>query len=132
VTGRWIGRGLSLTGRVRSVFSVSTCFSFLIGRAVRPVTVDRTRLVDQGAYWTPTGRWHCGVRSLFRCALLRLDQRVRSSFACPVVACSASGQWFVKVAVVRSARPVSLTSASDQRDFGCFKCVTAIFEGVRL
>jgi hypothetical protein len=37
------------------------------------------------AYGTPTGRWHCGVwsvlqrvRSLFRCALLRLDQRVRS------------------------------------------------------
>jgi hypothetical protein len=79
------GRGLWLTGRVRSAFSVCACFSLMIGRAVRPVTVDRTRPVIQGAYWTLTGRWLCGVqlvlqrvRSLFSCALLRLDQRVRS------------------------------------------------------
>jgi hypothetical protein len=64
---------------------------------------DRTRPVVQGAYWTPTGRWHCGVRSvlqrvrsLFRCALLRLDQRVRSVTgpARPVCATSASGRCF--------------------------------------
>jgi hypothetical protein len=36
----------------------------------RPVTVDRTRSVDLGAYWTSTRRWHCGVRSV--------RQRVRS------------------------------------------------------
>jgi hypothetical protein len=79
------GRGLCMTGRVRSAFSVCACFSLMIGRAARPVTVDRTRPAVQGAYWTLTGRWHCGVRSvlqrvrsLFRYALLRLDQRVRS------------------------------------------------------
>jgi hypothetical protein len=83
VTGRWIERGLCMTGRVRSAFSVCACFSLMIGRAARPVTVDRTRPVVQGAYWTQTRRWHCDVwsvlqrvRSLFRCALLRLDQRV--------------------------------------------------------
>jgi hypothetical protein len=36
----------------------------LIGRAARPVTRDRTRPVVEGAYWTPTGRWHCRVWSL--------------------------------------------------------------------
>jgi hypothetical protein len=140
VTGRWTRHGLCVTGRVRSVFSVCACFSFLIGRAARPVTVDRTRPVVEGAYWTPTGRWYCGVRlvlqrvwSLFHCARLRLDQHVWSVTgpACPVEL-RASGRCFANVAVVRSARPVSLTSASGQRDFGCFKCVTAIFEGVRL
>jgi hypothetical protein len=147
VTGRWTGHGLCLTGRVRSAFSVCACFSLMIGRAARPVTVDRTRPVVQGAYWTPTERWHCGVRSvlqrvrsLFRCALLRLDQRVRSVMgpARPVDP-SASGPRNERVqsvlrsiAVVRSARLVSLTSASGQRDFGCFKFLTAIFEVVRL
>jgi hypothetical protein len=102
VTGRWTGRGLYLTGRVRSAFSICACFSLLIGRATRPVTINRTRLVVQGAYWTPTGRWHCGVRSilqrvrsLFHCALLRLDQRVRSVTGpvCPVNP-SVSGRCF--------------------------------------
>jgi hypothetical protein len=84
VTGRWTRRGLYLTGRVQSVFSICACFSLMIGRTAHPVTVDRTCPVIQGAYWTPTGRWHCGVRSvlqrvrsLFCCALLRLDQCVR-------------------------------------------------------
>jgi hypothetical protein len=106
----------------------------MIGRAARPVTVDRTRLVVQGAYWTLTGRWHCGVRSvlqrvwsLFRCALLRLDQRVRSVTgpARPVDP-SVSGLRDQRVrsvlrdlAVVRPARPVSWTSASGQHDFNC-------------
>jgi hypothetical protein len=85
VTRRWTGRGLYMTGRVRSVFNVCACFSLMIGRAARPVTNDRTCPVVQGAYWTLIGHWHCGVRSvlqhvrsLFRCALLRPDQRVRS------------------------------------------------------
>jgi hypothetical protein len=128
------GRGLCLTGRVRSVFSVCACFSLMIGRVARPVTVDRTHPVVQGAYWTPTGRWHCGVRSvvqrvrsLFRCALLRLDQHVRSVTgpARPVDP-SASGLRNQRVrsmlrdlAVVRPVRPVSWTSASGQRDFSC-------------
>jgi hypothetical protein len=70
MTGRWTGRGLCMTGRVRSVFSVCAVFSLMIGRAARPVTDDRTRPVIQGAYWTLIGRWHCGVRSV--------QQRVRS------------------------------------------------------
>jgi hypothetical protein len=80
MTGRCSGRGLCMTGRVRSVFSVCAVFSLMIGRAARPVIDDRTRPVVQGAYWTLTGRWHYGVRSvlqrvrlLFRCALLRPD-----------------------------------------------------------
>jgi hypothetical protein len=111
----------------------------MIGRAACPVI--------QGAYWTPTGRWHCGVRSvlqrvrsLFRCALIRLDQRVWSIMG-PVhpVNPSASGHYIERVwsvlcdlAVVRPARSVSWTSASGQRDFGCFKFLTALFEGVHL
>jgi hypothetical protein len=134
VTGRWTGRGLYLTGRVRSAFSVCACFSLLIGRTARPVTVDWTRPVVQGAYWTPTGRWHCSVRlvlqrvrSLFRCTQSLLDQRVRSvtGLAHPVDP-SASGPRNERVrsvlrdlAVVRPTRPVSWTSASGQRDFGC-------------
>jgi hypothetical protein len=116
VTGRWTGRGLCMTGRVRSTFSVCACFSLMIGCAARPVTVDRTRPVVQGAYWTPFRHWHCGVRSvlqrvrsLFRCALLRLDQRVRSARPARPVGASqlsrcatgASGQFNQRV---RSAR----------------------------
>jgi hypothetical protein len=129
MTGRWTGRGLCMTGRVRSVFSVCAVFSLIIGRAARPVTVtdDRTRPVIQGAYWTLTGRWHCGVRfvlqrvqSLFRCALLRPDQRVWS-VAGPArpVAPSASDlrdqrvrSVFRKLAVARPARPVSVSEIS--------------------
>jgi hypothetical protein len=123
-----------MTGHVRLVFSVCAYFSLMIGRAARSVTVDRMRPVVQGAYWTLTGRWHCGVqsvlqrvRSLFRCALLRLDQRVRSvAGPARLVAPSASGlrdqrvrSVLRKLAVARPARPVSMTSASGQRDFGC-------------
>jgi hypothetical protein len=36
----------------------------LIGCAARLVTRDRMRPVVEGAYWTPTGCWHCRVRSL--------------------------------------------------------------------
>jgi hypothetical protein len=108
VTGRWTGRGFCLTGRVRSAFSVCASFSLLIGRTVRPVMTDRMRSVVEGAYWTPTGHEHCGVRSvlqrvrsLFRCALLRLDQRVRSVTgpARPVEP-SASGRCVERVRLV--------------------------------
>jgi hypothetical protein len=133
VTGRWTRRSLCMIGRVRSAFSFCVCFSLMIGREAHPVTDDRTRPVIQGAYWTLIGRWHCGVRSvlqrvrsLFRCALLRLDQRVRSvAGPARLVAPSASGlrdqrvrSVLRKLAVARSARPVSLTNASGQRDFG--------------
>jgi hypothetical protein len=154
--------------RVRSVSSDCACFGCSIGREARPVTGHRTRPVVQGAYWTPTGRGHCGVRSvhqrvrsLVRFARLGVDRRVRSVTgpARPVVT-SASGRCdrrvrsvfqkvplrdrrvrslrparpvsVAKLAVARPARPVSWTSASGQRDFGCFKFLTAIFEGVRL
>jgi hypothetical protein len=143
-----------LTGRVRSAFSICVCFNLMIGREVRPVTDDRMRPVVQGAYWTLTGRWRCRVRSfllrvrsLFCCALLRLDQCVRSFTgpARPVVR-SASGQRVKRVrsvlhdlAVVRPARLVVWTSASGQLDqrvrsaqFQLFKFLTALFEGVRL
>jgi hypothetical protein len=125
------GRGLCMTRRVRSVFSVCAIFSLMIGRAARPVTDDRTRSVIQGAYWTLIGRWHCGVRSvqqriwsLFRCALLRPDQHVRSvTGPARPVAPSASGlrdqrvrSVFRKLAVARPARPVSVTGASGQYD----------------
>jgi hypothetical protein len=124
VTRRWTGRGLCLTGRVRSVFSVCACFSFLIGRAARPVTVDRTRLVIEGAYWTPTGRWHCGVRSvlqrvrsLFRCALLRLDQRVRSvTGPARPFELRASGRCVERVRSVVHERRLCVIGASDQLD----------------
>jgi hypothetical protein len=134
VIGRWTGRGLCMTGRVRSAFSVCVCFSLMIGRAARPVTVDWTHPVVQGAYWTPIGRCHCGirsvlqrVRSLFHCALLRLDQCVRSVMGpARPVAPSTSGLRNQRIqsvlrnlAVARPPCPVSLTSASGQRDFGC-------------
>jgi hypothetical protein len=147
VTGCWTEHGLCLTRRVRSAFSVCACFSLLIGHTTRPVIVDRMRLVVQGAYWTPTGRWHYGVRSvlqrvrsLFRCTQSLLDQRVQSIMgpARPVNP-SASGPRNERVrsvlrgiAIVRSVHPVSLTSASGQRDFDCLKCLMAIFKGVHL
>jgi hypothetical protein len=120
-----------MTGRVRLAFSVCAFFSVMIGREARPVTVDRTRPVVQGAYWTLTGRWHCRVRSCFfsasgRCFVERCsgDQRVRSFTgpARPVVR-SASGQRVKRVrsvlrdlVVVRPARPIVWTSASGHLD----------------
>jgi hypothetical protein len=72
VIGRWTERGLCLTGRVRSVFSVCACLGYLIGHAARPVTTDRMHSVIEGAYRTPTRRWYCGIWSVL--------QRVRSLF----------------------------------------------------
>jgi hypothetical protein len=113
----------------------------------RPVTVDRTRPVIQGAYWTPTGRWHYGVqsvlqrvRSLFHCALLRIDQRVRSVMgpALPVIL-RASGPRDQRVRSVLRERKHRAIGTSDQFDqrvrsarLRLFKFLTAIFEGVRL
>jgi hypothetical protein len=116
VTGRWTGRGHCLTGRVRSVSSVCAFFSCLIGREARPVV--------QGAYWTPTGRGHCGVRSvlqrvrsLVRCARLRVDQRVRSVTG-PVrpVVTGASGRCDRRVRSVLRETSRCATGASGQLD----------------
>jgi hypothetical protein len=60
------------------------------------------------------------------------DQRVWSYFARPVCTTSAFGRCSASIDTVRSARPISLISTSSQRDFGYFKFLTAIFEGVRL
>jgi hypothetical protein len=126
VTGRWTGRGLYLTGRVRSVFSVCACFSFLIRRGGasghdRPDVSGRwENLLDSNrtlALWRPVssaarpvaGSLECGS-GLTSASGPLWDQRVRSCFA----------------------RPVRATSASGQRDFSGFECLTAIFEGVRL
>jgi hypothetical protein len=108
-----------MTGRVRSVFGVCACFSLMIGRAAHPVTDDRTRPVVQGAYWTPTRRWHFRVRSFSSARPVTIslsaaqatsasghsrDQRVRSFPARPVCAMSASGRC---LAVSRWATDVS-------------------------
>jgi hypothetical protein len=97
---RTLDRTRSLYDRTRPV-SVQRLRVFQFDDRKHSVSgpIDRTRPVIQGAYWTPTGRWHCGVRSvlqrvrsLFRCALLRLDQRVRSvTGPARPVAPSASG-----------------------------------------
>jgi hypothetical protein len=86
VTGRWTGRGLCLTGCVRSVLSVCACLGILIGRGgasghdrpdafghggclldsnrtlgvTRPVS-STARPVTRGGLLEMTGRWHCGV-----------------------------------------------------------------------
>jgi hypothetical protein len=98
-----------------------------VGRGPRPVTVHRTRPVVQGAYWTPTGRGHCGVRSvhqrvrsLVRFARLSVHRRVRSVTgpARPVLTSASGGSdqrvrsVVRKLAVTRPARPVGRTSAS--------------------
>jgi hypothetical protein len=148
VTGRWTGRGLCLTGRVRSVFSVCACLNSLIGRGgasghSRPDASGRQgSLLDSNrtlALWCPVSSAMCPIAISLECATgmtsasgpLR-DQRVRSYFARLVRATSASSQCFASVGTVRLARPVNSTSASGQRDCSCFKFLTAIFEGVRL
>jgi hypothetical protein len=91
---------------------------------VRPVTVDQTHPVIYGAYWTPTEHWHCGVRSvlqrvrsLFRCALLRLDQRVRSvTRPARSVELCVSGRCMEGVQSVVRERSRCVISASGQFD----------------
>jgi hypothetical protein len=95
VNGRWTRRGLCLTRRIRSVFSVYAYFSFLIGRTARPVTTDRR------------------VRSLRELTGLQQDTGTVASSQF----CSASSRCFV-------GRCLGLTSASgplrDQRVQSCF------------
>jgi hypothetical protein len=112
VTGRWTGRGLSLIGRVRSVFSVCACFSFLIERSGAS---SHDRL-------DTSGRWGSLLDSNRTLALWRPV----SSAACPVTGSlerglgltarpicygtSASGH-ALRVRSARPARPISATSA---------------------
>jgi hypothetical protein len=108
MTGRWTGRGLCMTGRVRSVFSVCAVFSLMIGRAARPVTDDRTRPVSTGAYWNATGRGHCRVRSI--------------GSARPVTATASSDTHCFLLSCSDRTRPVTLTGASGQCVFRCVVC----------
>jgi hypothetical protein len=120
------GRGLYVTERVRSVFSVYACFSFLIGRAMRPVTIDRMRPVIEGAYWTPTGagtvvsdQFLQLIRSLFVGTRSLFDQRVRSIMgpARPIVL-RASGPHDERVRSVvrdRRRRVIGASGPCDQR-----------------
>jgi hypothetical protein len=97
VNGRWTGRGLCLTGRVRSVFSVCACLWFSIGRGGasghgRSDASSRWgSLLDSNwtlALWRPVSSPARPVGdSLERCSGLTSasgplrDQRVRSGFA---------------------------------------------------
>jgi hypothetical protein len=117
-------------------------FTRTTGRGARPVTGHRTRPVVQGAYWTPTGRGHCGVRWvlqrvrwMFRGARFGVDRRVRwvTGPARPVVTSASGGSvGRVRSTVTASSdahysrlsrsdrtRPVTLTGASGARDFNC-------------
>jgi hypothetical protein len=116
---RWLVRSQSI-GRVRSI------------RELTGLQPDAGPMAS-GQFDSASG--HC-----LGGALLRLDQRVRSvtGLARPVIL-RASGPRDERVrsvlhgiGTVRSARPVSLTSAFGQGDFSSFKCLTVIFKGVRL
>jgi hypothetical protein len=89
--------GASGPSRDRSVRSGVQRKLSTIGREARPVTRDRTRPVVEGAYWTPTGRWHCRVRSLRGARPVVVSRaRVLCGSARPVVARSASGRCFAR------------------------------------
>jgi hypothetical protein len=126
----------------RRVRSGDQRFTRTTGRGARPVTGHRTRPVVQGAYWTPTGRGHCGVRWvlqrvrwMFRGARFGVDRRVRwvTGPARPVVTSASGGSvGRVRSTVTASSdahysrlsrsdrtRPVTLTGASGARDFNC-------------
>jgi hypothetical protein len=100
VTGRWTGRGLCLTGRVRSVLSVCACLDILIGRGGASGH-DRPDASGHGGSLLDSNRTPGVTRSvssaarpvadsLERCSGLTSafgqlqDQCVRSSFARPV------------------------------------------------
>jgi hypothetical protein len=102
---RWRVRSRS-TGRVRSLWEL-------------------TRLQPDAD--TVTSSATCvRVRSLLRWSVARLDQCVRSVMgpARPVVLRA----WVVYA----PARSVRVISASGQRDYSCFECLIALFEGVTL
>jgi hypothetical protein len=126
VIGRWTGRDLCLTERVRSVLSVYARLGLLIRRggasghvqpnvsdhAWRLTGNDRTlslwRLVRLACAF---GRWLAGaLLGLTSASDQSRDQRVRSSFVCIVCA---------------PMRPVSLTSAFSQCGCSRIKCLTA-------
>jgi hypothetical protein len=116
---RWRVRSLS-TGRVRSIWELTGLQS-------------DASTVASGQFCSASCRCLGG-------ALLRLDQRVWSVTgpARPIVL-RASGprdervrSVLCGVCTVRSARPVNSTSGSGQYDNSCFKCLTTLFEGVRL
>jgi hypothetical protein len=113
VTGRWIERGLCLTGHVRSVFSIYACLSFLIERAARPVIVDRMRPVGLGAYWTLTGRWHCGVWSVLQ--RVRSLSRSSAAQAWPARPVHYGTSVSSRTSRVRSMRRACLVGASRRR-----------------
>jgi hypothetical protein len=126
VTGRWTGCGLCLTGRVRSAFSVCACFSLMIERAARPVTIDRTRPVVEGAYWTLTGRWHCRVRSLPGArSVVAWSASDRCFAGLRYCAIGASGQLRDQRVWSFAARPVCASSASS-RCFAVSRCATGV------
>jgi hypothetical protein len=108
VTGRWTKRGLCLTGRIRSVLRVCARLGLLIGCGGasghgRPNASGRSGcLLDSNRTLSLWRLVRLIVRlvavSLERCSDLTSasgqlqDQRIRSSFARPVCATSASGQ----------------------------------------
>jgi hypothetical protein len=110
VTKRWTGRGLCLTGHVRSVFNICACFGFLIGRSRSDASGRSGSLLDLNqtlALWRPVSSTARPVDvSVERCSGLTCasgplrDQRVRSYFACLVRATSVSSQCFASVGVV--------------------------------
>jgi hypothetical protein len=108
VTGRWTGRGLCLTEHIQSVLSVCACLGILIGRGGMPGH-DRPDASGRGGSLLDSNRTSGITRpvssaarsvadSLERCSGLTSasgqlrDQHVRSSFARPVCATSASSQ----------------------------------------
>jgi hypothetical protein len=148
--GDWtLDRTRSLFDRTRSVSVQRLRVFWFFNRTrwrVRSQSIGRVRSIreltgHQPDAGTVASGQFCSVSShcfVVRCSGLTSasgplwDQRVRSYFARPVRTTSASGRCFMSVDTVRSARLVSLTSVSGQRDFACFKFLTAIFKGVRL
>jgi hypothetical protein len=106
VTERWTRRGLYLTERVWSVLRVCTHVGLLIGRGgasghSRPDVSSRSRcLLDSNrtlALWRPIHLTARPVTSslesysdLTSASGQLQDQRIRSSFACPVCTTSAT------------------------------------------
>jgi hypothetical protein len=106
VTGRWTGRGLCLTGRVRSLLSACACLGILIGRGGAS-SHDRP---------DASGRCGCLLDSNRTLALWRPVHLAARSVADSLERCSgltgASGRASC-VGGVRPTRPVSYgTSAS--------------------
>jgi hypothetical protein len=104
VTGRWTGRGLCLTGRVRSVLSVCACLDILIGRGGASGH-DRPDASGRGGSLLDSNRTPGVTRSVSYVARPVADSLERCSGLT-----SASGR-ASRVRSVRLARPVSATAA---------------------